>query len=205
MNKKRIITIAAISAITLVIAGAAINKINHKKEKEDINSESMVPENINDIPAHILEKVAPDVEQDFKSTAKDFESHDINGNEVMFSDYKGQYIVLHFWNSKSEGAAQELKSFEEVMKKYEGQVTFFMVNMVGSDDETLETATQFLSENNIEINTLFDDHYDARVNYKVTSLPKTVFIDKDGLIQKNIKYALNTEILEKQIINLINN
>lgn len=205
MNKKRIITTAAISAITVVIAAAAINQINNKKQKENINAESMVPENINDIPVHILEKVAPDVEQDFKSTAKDFECHDINGNEVMLSDYKGQYVVLHFWNSKSEGAIQELKSFEEAMKKYEGQITFLMVNMVGSDEETLETAVQFLSENKIEIHTFFDDHYDARVNYKVTSLPKTVFIDKDGLIQKSIKYALNTDILENYIINLINN
>ena len=50
----------------------------------------------------------------------------------------------------------------------------------------------------------FDDHYDARVNYKVTSLPRTIFIDKNGLIQKDIKFALNEETLEAQIQNLIN-
>ncbi|MGN0143826.1 MAG: TlpA family protein disulfide reductase [Clostridium sp.] len=206
MNKKKIIIKAAIVATILVITGTIFNHINHNRENtKEIQSNDMVPESIDDIPPNIIDKVAPDLEQNFKSSAKDFEVHDINGNEVRLSEYKEESIVLHFWNSKSESAKEDLACFEEAIKKYEGQVTFFMVNAVGYNDETPETAIQFLKDNNIEINTVFDSHYDARINYKVTSVPRTVFIDKNGLIQKNIKYSLNKDTLEEQIINLINN
>ena len=43
-----------------------------------------------------------------------------------------------------------------------------------------------------------------RINYKITSLPRTVFIDKNRLIQKDIKYVLDEETLEAQIQALIN-
>ena len=42
------------------------------------------------------------------------------------------------------------------------------------------------------------------VNYKVTSLPRTLFIDKNRLIQKDIKIEMTKEMLEEQIDNLLN-
>lgn len=208
MNRNKIIIGSMLIVIMLLTASSVISRNNHngKSTKEDyLEDEHMIPESINDIPPEIIDNVAPDLEQDFKASAKDFESHDINGNEVRLSDYKGEYIVLHFWNSRNEYSKDELAYFEEAIKKYEGQVTFLMVNMVGMDDETQISAMQFLSDNNLDINTIFDDHYDIRINYKVTSLPRTVFIDKNGLIQKNIRYSLDKETLDEQIGNLINN
>lgn len=204
-NKKIIITL--LSAAILLFSGILINKNYDTKRntKENELEEVLLPESINAIPPGIIDNVAPDLEQDFRSKAKDFEAHDENGNEVRLSDYEGQYLVLNFWNSNYESCKDELPYFEEAMKKYEGQVTFLMINMVNTYNETKETALQYLIDNNLEINTIFDDHYDARVNYKVTSLPRTVFIDKNGLIQKNIRFSLNKETLEEQIINLINN
>ena len=204
-NKKIIITL--LSAAILLFSGVLINKNYETKRntKENEPEEVLVPESINAIPPGIIDNVAPDLEQDFRSKAKDFEAHDENGNEVRLSDYEGKYLVLNFWNSNYESCKEELPYFEEAMKKYEGQVTFLMINMVNTYNETKETALQYLIDNNLEINTIFDDHYDARVNYKVTSLPRTVFIDKNGLIQKNIRFSLNKETLEEQIINLINN
>lgn len=204
-NKKIIITL--LSAAILLFSGILINKNYDTKRntKENELEEVLLPESINAIPPGIIDNVAPDLEQDFRSKAKDFEAHDENGNEVRLSDYEGQYLVLNFWNSNYESCKEELPYFEEAMKKYEGQVTFLMINMVNTYNETKETALQYLIDNNLEINTIFDDHYDARVNYKVTSLPRTVFIDKNGLIQKNIRFSLNKETLEEQIINLINN
>ena len=42
------------------------------------------------------------------------------------------------------------------------------------------------------------------INYKIATLPRTIFIDKNGLIQKDAKFELNEETLETQIQNLIN-
>ena len=204
-NKKIIITLLSVAILLFFVVLINKNYEIKKNTKENEPEEVLLPESINDIPPGIIDIVAPDVEQDFKAEAKDFEAHDENGNEVRLSDYEGKYLVLNFWNSNYESCKDELPYFEEAMKKYEGQVTFLMINMVNTYNETKETALQYLIDNNLEINTIFDDHYDARVNYKVTSLPRTVFIDKNGLIQKNIRFSLNKETLEEQIMNLINN
>ncbi|WP_294403880.1 TlpA disulfide reductase family protein [uncultured Clostridium sp.] len=201
-------SIIALCAALIIACGVVI--IYHK-EKADKNistgnsNEILVPESINDIPPGIIDNVAPDVEQEFKAEAKDFEAHDENGNEIRLSDYKGQYIVLNFWNSTCEPCVNELPYFEEAIKKYEGRVTFLMVNMVDGNNKTKESALNYLQNNGLDIKTIFDDHYDVRVNYRVTSLPRTLFIDKNRLIQKDIKIEMTKEMLEEQIDNLINN
>lgn len=206
MIKKRK-KLAALCTAFIMLCGAILI---HNKEKDDKDihtdnlNEILVPESINDIPPGIIDNVAPDVEQEFKAEAKDFEAHDENGNEVRLSDYKGQYIVLNFWNSTCEPCVNELPYFEKAMKKYEGRVTFLMVNIVDGNNETRDSALKYLKDNNLDIKTIFDDHYDARVNYKVTSLPRTIFIDKNRLIQKDIKIEMTEEMLEEQIEKLIN-
>lgn len=205
INKKKYAAISAVLLIILCSGAIVYNKDKANADgKNNISNESIVPESINDIPPGIIDNIAPDIEQDFKAEAKDFESHDENGNEVRLSHYKGQYIVLNFWNSTCEACTSELPLFEKVIKKYEGQVIFLNVYITDGNNETKESVIKYLKDNNLEIKTVFDDHYDVRVNYKITTLPRTVFIDKNGLIQKDIKSVLNEETLEEQIQNLIN-
>lgn len=202
-KKKSAVIFTAIIAVGLGLL--IYNKDNNRISiSADDSNETLVPESINDIPPWIIDNVAPNIEQDFKAEAKDFEAHDENGNEIRLSDYKGQYIVLNFWNSTCEPCTSQLPYFENLIKKYGDQVTFLMINIIDGNNETKESALQYLKDNNIEINTIFDDHYDVRVNYKITSLPRTIFIDKNGLIQKDAKFALTEEMLESQIENLIN-
>lgn len=203
-NEKSITALCAV----LIVACAAVIFYNKEKADKNISSgnsnEILLPESINDIPPGIIDNVAPDVEQEFKAEAKDFEAHDENGNEIRLSDYKGQYIVLNFWNSTCEPCVNELPYFEEVINKYEGRVTFLMVNIVDGNNETKESTLNYLKDNSLDIKTIFDDHYDVMVNYKVTSLPRTLFIDKNRLIQKDIKIEMTKEMLEEQIYNLLN-
>lgn len=204
-KKKKTVFILGVCALAVCSGLIILNYISKNEKKSEINSEEiLVPESIDHIPSGIIDNVAPDVEQKFKAEAKNFEAHDENGNEVDISRYRGQYLVLNFWSSTCEECTDELPYFEKAIKKYEGQVNFLNVNIADGNTETKYTALQYLKDNNINISTIFDDHYDARVNYKVTSLPRTIFIDKNGLIQKDIKFALNEETLEAQIQNLIN-
>lgn len=206
MIKKRK-NIVALCIAFIMVCGVMLIYNKEKADKDirtDNLNEILVPESINDIPPGIIDNLAPDVEQEFKAEAKDFEAHDENGNEVRLSDYKGQYIVLNFWNSTCEPCVNELSYFEKVMKKYEGRVTFLMVNIVDGNNETRDSALKYLKDNNLDIKTIFDEHYDARINYKVTSLPRTIFIDKNRLIQKDIKIEMTEEMFEEQIEKLLN-
>lgn len=206
MNKKRKVAII-LASVAVVICSAAFIYSEKNKIKSAVQNSSdkePSPENIEDIPPSIIDNVAPDVEQKFKAEAKDFEVHDKDGNEIRLSDYKGQYVILNFWNSSCAPCTKQLPYFEEAIKKYEGQVKFLMINIVDGESETIGSALKYLKDNNINIDTTFDDHYDVRINYKIATLPRTIFIDKNGLIQKDAKFELNEETLETQIQNLIN-
>lgn len=78
-----------------------------------------------------------------------------------------------------------------------------MINISPNEVETREMALEYIKENNFNINPLFDDHGEVAVDYNVTSLPKTVFIDKDGYIQKSSKGLLTKEYLDEQIKKII--
>ena len=203
INKKYTLFLAALSIVLFLALIMENNDKANANYKNNISEEKLVPESINDIPPGIIDNVAPDLEQDFKAEAKDFEAHDENGNEVRLSHYKGEYIVLNFWNASCESCTSELPIFEKVLKKYEGQVTFLNI-YITDNNETKESVIKYLNDNNLQVKTIFDDHYDVRINYKITSLPRTVFIDKNRLIQKDIKYVLDEETLEAQIQALIN-
>lgn len=204
MNKKMSIILVIVALTIYSVLFVSLEKNNMKNTVKNSSDEKLIPENIDDIPPSIIDNVAPDVEQKFKAEAKDFESHDKDGNEVRLSDYKGQYVVLNFWNSNCEACTKQLPYFEEAMNEYEGRVVFLMVNIIDGENETMESALKYLRDNNININTTFDDHYDVRINYKISKLPRTVFIDKKGLIQRDIKVELNKDTLEEHIENLIN-
>lgn len=205
MNKKIRIILVAISVgiCSALFIYSEKNKIKNTLKNSSFE-EQFTPENIEDIPPSIIDNVAPDVEQKFKAEAKDFEVHDKDGNEIRLSDYKGDYIILNFWNSSCDLCKEQLLYFEKAINKYEGQIKFLMINIIG-ENETTESILNYLKENNINIDTVFDDHYDVRINYKISTLPRTIFIDKSGLIQKDLKVVLNEDILEKHIQELINN
>lgn len=204
MNKKTSIILITIALLMCSLIFINLEKNNMKNRMKNSIDEEVIPENIEDIPPSIIDNVAPDVEQKFKAEAKDFESHDKDGNEIRLSDYKGQYVVLNFWSSNCEACTKQLPYFEEAINEYEGRVVFLMVNIMDGENETIENELKYLRDNNININTTFDDHYDVRINYKISKLPRTVFIDKNGLIQKDVKFELNKDTLEKHIENLIN-
>lgn len=60
-----------------------------------------------------------------------------------------------------------------------------MVNMTDGKMETVNTARKFISDNYYNINVLYDKDSTAAVNYNIVSIPRTLFIDRDGYIVEN--------------------
>ncbi|WP_294376749.1 TlpA disulfide reductase family protein [uncultured Clostridium sp.] len=195
-RKKFVIISIVFGLITILGITAYVSDKKERNIKKTLDMK-LVSENINDIPPEILDDVAPNIKQNFKAKAKDFEFHDKDENEYSFSSYEGQNVVLNFWSSTCEKCTTQLSFFEEVSKKYEGKVSFLMIN-VGDNNEF---ELKYLKDNNISLETFFDNHYDARVNYKVDSLPRTIFIDKSGTIQDDVKFEISKEVLEEKIEN----
>ena len=134
--------------------------------------------------------------------ASDFTLTDMNGDKVSLSDYTGKPIVVNFWATWCGPCKMELPAFDELYKKYNGQVEFMMVNLTDGYQETVEGVKSFVSENGYEFPIFFDTELSASTAYNLYSIPRTIFVDKDGNLVNSHTGAMSESTL-KQYIELL--
>ena len=132
-------------------------------------------------------------------TASDFTMLDMEGNEVKLSDFFGTPIVLNFWASWCPPCKAELPDFEEACKRYEGKVTFLMVNLTDGQRETVEVAKSYIASQGYTFPVYFDTKYEAAYTYGVSSIPQTYFINADGSLEARATGMISAAQLEKGI------
>lgn len=136
--------------------------------------------------------------------AKDFTVYDEDGNTVKFSDFKGKKpVVVNIWASWCGPCEEEMPYFEEAIKKYGDKVEILMVNLTDGKRETKETALKFLKDNNLEMKILFDKDFSAANAYSIRSIPRTIFINKDGEIAYDTKGLIDEDKLNDNIEKII--
>jgi thiol-disulfide isomerase/thioredoxin len=137
--------------------------------------------------------------------APDFTLTNPIGQSYTLTDYvdrsgpQGQPVVLNFWASWCGPCRIEMPHFQESSLKYNGRVAIIGVNQ----GESARTVTDFRTSLDIDYPLLVDD--DNRVNqlYNVTSLPTTVFVDKDGVVREVVIGTISQAVLEDRIERLL--
>ena len=140
-----------------------------------------------------------DDDTDDKVTAPDFTMTDKDGNEVQLSNFAGKPIVLNFWASWCGPFQMEMPDFEEMYKKYGEEVQFVMVNMTDGSQETVDSATQFITEKGYTFPVYYDTKMEGAYYYSVYSLPTTYFVDKEGYVSASNKGMISGENLQTGI------
>ena len=119
-------------------------------------------------------------ETEEKTPAPDFRVFDGSGKEVRLSDFKGEIVVLNFWASWCPPCKEEMPYFQKAYEKYGDRVKFMMLDLVDGSRETKATGQKFIADNKYTFPVYFDTNSDAAIKYGISSIPTTVFIDKDG-------------------------
>lgn len=139
-----------------------------------------------------------------KSMAKDFVVYDENLNKVKLSDYIGRPVVVNFWASWCPPCKAEMPLFNGLSNQYKGEeLTVLMVDLPDGDRETMDKAKQFIKDNNYNMKILFDNDGNAATNYNISSIPRTLFIDKHGYIVEDHLGQITKDELENQINSLL--
>ncbi len=128
----------------------------------------------------------------------DFTVYDSEGNTVTLHEFEGKPVVLNFWASWCGPCKDEMPHFEDMYNKYGDEVEFLMVNLT-TGRETIETATEYISDGGYTFPIYFDSDVDAAVKYSVTGIPTTYFIYPDKTVMGYYESSISAELLEQYI------
>lgn len=142
-------------------------------------------------------------EQAKADPAPDFTVMDMDGNSINLSDYFGKPIIINFWAAWCGPCKSELPAFDAAIQEYGQEITFLMVNLTDGFRDTVSVVTDFVDENNYSFPVYFDTEYSAAIAYRVSSIPLTVLIDRDGNLYKSHTGAMSDTILDKYIQELL--
>lgn len=131
--------------------------------------------------------------------ANDFTVINNEGESVSLSDFFGKPIIVNFWASWCGPCKMELPEFEKAYKTYGEEIEFLMVNLTDEYGETVESVKKFTKDNNYNFPLYFDTEYSASNAYGLYSIPRTLFINKDGNIVKSFTGVIEKETLDRYI------
>ncbi|NLB81220.1 MAG: TlpA family protein disulfide reductase [Clostridiaceae bacterium] len=151
-------------------------------------------------------KSTPDAQQNPDNSKKitpaiNFTVLDAVGNQVKLSEKFGKPIILNFWASWCPPCKNEFPHFQKAYNRYKDKINFFMVDLVDGQRETIEKGKLFVREHKYTMPIYFDTTNQAAKAYRITSIPMTYFIDKEG----NIVNLFQGQISEEKLLQVIEN
>lgn len=158
MSKKGIIIILVMVTIGAVFAG--ILKFVHYNVEQDINQ--------------IQEKENKEIKVGLKFP--DFVLKTPDGKKVSIKDYRGKIVLLNFWSSWCIYCDKEMPDLQELYNANKEDFVVLAVNL-GDDKSTIE---KYVKSNGYNFPVLIDEEGSTGEKYKISGLPTSFFIDKEG-------------------------
>lgn len=123
---------------------------------------------------------------------------DLEGRTVRLSDYRGRVVILNFWASWCPPCKAEMPELEQASRDFAlgSDAVLLTVNLTDGSRETPAKARQYILDNHYSMPVWLDTSGKAADAYKITSIPTTFIIDKQGNIHTRFSRATTKEALQ---------
>ncbi len=130
--------------------------------------------------------------------APEFTLKDLDGNPVSLKDLRGRVVLLDFWATWCGPCRMAMPHLEAFHKELADQgVKVFGINL----RENAATVRKFMDAQKFTMPILLDADGKVAASYRVSGIPHTVIIGKDGQVLKvNVGYAPGVEEQLKQAL-----
>lgn len=113
------------------------------------------------------------------SAAPDFTLPDLNGTDVALSSFRGKVVLLNFFATWCPPCNAELPDLLTLYADYQTRG----LEIVAVDQaEARDTVARFVDENEVPFTVLLDAKATVSRQYNVRAIPRSLFIDADGVI-----------------------
>ena len=119
------------------------------------------------------------VKSQVERKAPSFGLKTLDGNQVIFNDFKGKPILLKFWATWCPSCLEELPMME---KFSEGRKDQLVILMAAIDGEKERKVQRLIKEKKITLPVLLDPKAKTARAYGVSMIPVSFFINREGLI-----------------------
>lgn len=115
--------------------------------------------------------------QTISGKAANFTLKSRSGENIKLSELRGNVVMINFWASWCGPCRQEMPLLEKIHKKYKSLgFTLLGVNV----EENSAAAKNYLKDVKVTFPILFDNTSKTSKLYKVSAMPTTILIDRNG-------------------------
>ena len=123
-----------------------------------------------------------------------FTLESFSGGTVSLADFEGQPVIINFWASWCAPCRQEAPALEAAWLTFREQgLVVLGINTPRSDPE--ENARAFLEEFEVSYPNVLDTQGFTAIDYGVSGIPVTFFVDREGVVERRFVGTLDTETL----------
>lgn len=189
MKKKISLLIMSVLSLTLILSGCSTEKPNEEAPVETEEKVEVRAEN---------EEVKEGIFTGDK--IYDFTLEDIDGNEISISDYKGKVLMLNFWASWCPPCKAEMPHMEKVYNELKGEdFDMLTVNLTTAEKNGRDGANKFINDMGYTFPVVYDVDGKVADKFRITGIPTTYIINKEGIISSFIKAPLDEKGIKREI------
>lgn len=131
--------------------------------------------------------------------APDFELEMLNGETAKLSDFKGKRILLNLWASWCPPCREEMPDIQDLHTTYKDD-NFMVIGVnLTTSEKSIQNVKDFVEDYELTFPIFMDVNNEVGEAYQAISIPTSVFIDSEGIVQKRVIGSMSRGIIEENI------